>query len=179
MSEQATAAATESSRVARAIREFIDADGNKVEDKMDAKGARYTLRSNGKKIELMFGSDAATFACAAMGFLTKVGNVVNTVVNGPEAGSDDDAYDAATEWVEQLKSGIWREKVEGVGTARIDKDALARAIVEVKPQDHAKVRERLESDPAFVRKVRQHTKVRELYESYVGKPAVSDDDLAA
>lgn len=177
MSETQTA--SQSSRVARAIREFIDSDGNKVEDKMDAKGARYTLRSNGKAITLMFDESPATFACAAMGFLTKIGNVVNTVVNGPESGSDEDAYEAAQEWLEQLKSGIWREKVEGVGVARIDKDALARAIVEVKPQDYDKVRERLESDPAFVRKVRQHTKVRELYESYVGKPAVSDDDLAA
>lgn len=177
MSEQAQAA--KSDRTARAIREFIDADGNKVEDKMDAKGARYTLRSNGKSITLMFGANPATFALAAMGFVTKIGNVVNTVVNGPDAGSDDDAYEAASDWLAQLESGVWREKVEGVGTARIDKDALARAVVDVKPQDYDKVREKLESDPAFVRKVRQHTKVRELYESYVGKPAVSDDDLAA
>lgn len=170
---------TESSRTSRATREFIDEAGNKVEDKMDAKGARYTLKSNGKKVELMFGANPATFALAAMGFVTKIGNVVNTVVNGPDQGSDDDAYDAATEWLDQLNGGVWREKVEGVGVARIDKDALARAIVEVKPQDHAKVRERLETDAAFVRKVRQHTKVRELYEQYVGKPAVSDEDLAA
>jgi len=177
MSEQAQA--TESTRVARSIREFIDADGNKVEDKMDAKGARYTFRGTGKELTLMFGANPATFACAALGFLTKVGNVVNTTVNGPETGTDDDAFDAASEWVDQLNSGIWREKVEGVGVARIDKDALARAVVEVKPQDHEKVRARLETDPAFVRKVRQHTKVRELYEQYVGKAAVSDDELAA
>jgi hypothetical protein len=174
-----TTQASESSRVARAIREFIDADGNKVEDKMDAKGARYTLRSNGKSITRMFNGDAQTNACAAMGWLTKIGNVVNTVVNGPDQGSDDDAYDAAVEWDNQLTNGIWREKVEGVGVARIDKDALARAVVEVKPQDYDKVREKLETEPAYVRKVRQHPKVLELYNQYTGKAKVSDDDLAA
>ena len=178
MSETA-ATENKSSRVARAIREFIDTDGNKVEDKIDAKGARYTMRSNNRSAEMFFAANPQTFALAALGFVTKVGNVVNTVVNGPDQGSDDDAMDAVDEFIEQLNGGVWREKVEGVGTARIDKDALARAIVEVKPQDHAKVRERLENDPAFVRKVRQHTKVRELYEQYVGKPSVSDDDLAA
>lgn len=176
MSETST---TESSRTARAIREFIDADGQKVEDKMDAKGARYTLRSNGRKIELMFGPNAATYALAAMGFVTKIGNVVNTVVNGADPGTDDDAADAAEEWLAQLNAGIWREKVEGAGVARIDKDALAQAIVEVSPQDYQKVRDRLETDAAYVRKTRQHTKVRELYEAKVGKSAVTDEDLAA
>jgi hypothetical protein len=196
-----TAQATESSRTARAERLFIGPDGNKVEDKMDATGAQYKSKQVDRSVSFQFfdgltakevaeatGVDEnrvkLVFASAAMGWLTKIGNVVNTVVNGIPAGTPDEALDTAEGWHAEAMTGIWREKAEGVGVARIDKDALARAVWEYLQEagrasetSFDKVRERLESEPVYVRKVRQHGEVGKRYDALVGMPRVTDDDL--
>jgi hypothetical protein len=188
--------ATPSKRTRVASREWVGKDGAKVDNKADTTGGKYTWLANGRSVTRQWfgglsaedlaeatGVDLnevrAAFMCATMGWITKVGNVANTVVNAPGADPEADPVDSIIEWDDLLGKGEWREKVEGAGLPRIDKDALARAIVEVVPQDYQKVRDRLEGDRAWVREVRQHPKVLELYNQYTGKSKVEDAALRA
>lgn len=172
-------------------RYFLDAAGSIGTDKEpvrieDAKGARYMLLdpAGNHNIDYNFGVNADEDRMFALfGFHTKIGNVANTVLNDKDdPGTPADAKGAIDEFRIGLQGGTWAERAAGGPGARIDKDALAGAIVEVAAAaghtlDLQKVRDRLESDAKYVRDSRQVGDVATAYSKRVGKPAKSIADL--
>ena len=88
MSDVNTPEAEETGKRAIAKREWINADGERVPTgSPDVKGVRYTYLDTGNSVEYRHGvNDTLDRQFAAMGAVTKLGNVVNTITN-------DDAYD--------------------------------------------------------------------------------------
>lgn len=167
-------------------RAFIDKSGNPVDNIDEATGARYTLLapSGNKDFDIQLGeAGKAVTMFAIFGAHTKLGNVANTVLNDKdEPGSPDDAASEIEDFIKMAEGGVWREKSAGPVGTRIDKDALAAAIVAVaeaagKSPDYQKIRDRLESDPQYVRTARSVTDVQNEYARRVGKAGKSIDDL--
>lgn len=180
-----TPAASKRKQVSK--RDFLLADGTVAERIEEATGARYTLLapSGNKDFDQQFG-EAGKLAtmCAIFGFHTKVGNVANTVLNDKdEPGSPDDAAKEIEAFIAAANTGTWAERAAGGVGARIDKDALAAAIVTVAEAggktgvDYQKIRDRLESDAQYVRAARQVPAVANEYATRVGKATKSIDDL--
>jgi hypothetical protein len=176
---------TESKRKQVSKRSYLKADGSEAERIEEASGARYTLldtAGNHDFDQQMGDAGSLVTMCAIFGFHTKVGNVANTVLNDKEEpGSPTDAAAAIKEFLGSAASGTWAERSTVVG-ARIDKDALAGAIVEVagaagKTADYAKIRQRLEEDATYVRAARQVPAVASAYALRVGKATKTVDDL--
>lgn len=166
-------------------RQYIDSTGKPVDKIEQATGASYALLSPaGNKVfaEQFGGAGEFVTMCAIFGFHTKVGNVANTVLNNKdEPGTPDDAAAAIEEFIASAKSGTWAERAGGVGV-RVDKDALADAIVAVasaagKTADRAQIRAKLESDTTYARAARQVPAVLAEYTARVGKTTKSIDDL--
>lgn len=179
---------SESSRRKVSQRSYLDSQGADCDRIEEATGARYTLLDpNGNhNFDEQFGA-AGNWATmnAIFGFHTKIGNVANTVLNNKEEpGTPADAANAIKEFIAAAKDSkepTWAERSTGVGV-RIDKEALAGAIVAVataagKAADYAAIRQRLEEEPAYVRKARQVPAVASEYASRVGKVAVTVEDL--
>lgn len=166
-------------------RGFLKADGTEAERMEEAQGARYTLLdpAGNHDLDYQFGKDPnADKWFAIFGYHTKIGNVANTVLNDKDdPGTPTDAAAAIKEFLTQVAAGTWAERTGGVAI-RIDKDALAASIVTVaeskgKTADYAKIRQKLEEDPQYVRAARQVTEVAAEYAKRVGKPAKTVDDL--
>lgn len=166
-------------------RSYLKADSSEAERIEEANGARYTLldTAGNHNFDQQFG-DAGKLEtmCAIFGFHTKVGNVANTVLNDKEdPGTPTDAASAIKEFLAAAAAGTWAERSTVVG-ARIDKDALAGSIVAVaekagKVADYARIRQRLEDEPTYVRAARQVPAVASEYASRVGKATKTVDDL--
>jgi hypothetical protein len=190
---------SKSSRKQVSKRSYLLADGSEAERIEEATGARYTLLGAGaaganQDFDQQFG-DAGKLAtmCAIFGFHTKVGNVANTVLNDKdEPGTPQDAAQAITEFLTAAASGTWAERAAGGVGARIDKDALAGAILAVAvaggklnkatgapmgDDDYQPIRDRLESDPQYVKAARQVPEVATEYAKRVGKASKTIDDL--
>lgn len=185
-SNAATATESTSTRKQVSKRLFIDAQGNEVDRIEEASGGRYLLLapSGNKAFDRQFGTPGKLDTmCGIFGFHTKVGNVANTVLNDKdEPGTPDDAAAEIEAWLKQADGGTWAERAAGGVGARIDKDALAGAIVAVaeaagKTADYAKIRDRLENEPQYVKAARQVPEVAAEYATRVGKPTKSVDDL--
>ncbi len=165
-----------------ASRNMIDASGNVTKDIMAATGAQYIYRPTGSKVERQFGSPGPETACAIFGYLTKIGNVVNSIVNADDYDGEADPVSQAQTWDADLGKGIWREKAEGVGrTSKFDKDLLAMVLID-KLGANAKgdvqhYRERLD-DRSYFGKVRNNPELMAAYYEAVGKEADSMDSLA-
>ena len=175
----------ESKRKSVSKRSYLKADGSEAERIEEASGGRYTLLdpAGNHDFDQQFGeAGKLETMCAIFGFHTKVGNVANTVLNDKEdAGSPADAAAAIKEFLTSAAGGTWAERSTVVG-ARIDKDALASAIVEVaqaagKVAAYDKIRQRLEEDATYVRAARQVPAVATAYATRVGKAAKTVDDL--
>lgn len=187
----APAATPEKSRTKIADRDWIDANGAPVENEKDATAARYTLFSPEKFGAENVGKsatftpktdDVATRMCAIMGALTLMGNIANTWLTekGEKSASP---IDDINERFQLIMTGEWADRTgSGVG-AKVDKDALALAIVEAAiadgkaAPDVGKVRAKLESDPTWGRAVRQNAKVAAKYAEAIGKSVKSLDEL--
>lgn len=171
-------------------RSYLLQDGSEAERIEEATGARYTLLGGADgniDFDQQFGeAGKLETMCAIFGFHTKVGNVANTVLNDKQdPGTPDDAADAIREFLSSASGGTWAERTGGVAV-RIDKDALAGAVVDAfaaagKTVDYAKVREMLEN-PTKVRQYRQIPEVAAEYNKRVGKApktlADIEDDLS-
>lgn len=177
--------ATESKRKSVSKRSYLKADGSEAERIEEATGARYTLLdpAGNHDFDQQFGTAGSLETmCGVFGFHTKVGNVANTVLNDKdEPGSPSDAAAAIKEFLTAAAGGTWAERSTGVG-ARVDKDALATAIVTVataagKTADRAKILARLEAEPTYVRAARQVPAVASEYATLVGKSTKTVDDL--
>jgi len=183
-SDETTEAATDTGkRKAVSKRAYLLADGTEADKIEEAAGARYSL-IGGKSFDEMFSNDKLKTMFAIFGFHTKIGNVANTVLNDKDEPGDVNAAGAAiAEFIEQAAAGVWAERTGGVGV-KIDKEALAKAIVEVgtaggKSPSYAKILAKLESDPAYVRAVRQNAAIATAYAALVGKPTKTVDELLA
>jgi len=110
-----------------AEREWIDASGAAVTDKMAATGVKYTLLSTGSSIVRQY-KDAPEHERIAMycfGCHTAIGNEVNSHKDWP------DPVEAARERMDYLReTGEWREPT-GRGGIRYNREALANAMHEV------------------------------------------------
>jgi hypothetical protein len=169
-----TEAAGENKSNRIATREWINADGERVPTgNPDVAGVRYTYLKTGGSVEYIMGqNETLDRQFAAMGAVTKLGNVVNTITN-------DDAYDGRdpvpelADWLKEAIAGKWREAAEGlVRGPKYDKDVLAGVIVQLlgaqaagSVQDY---RERLD-DKSYYAKVRANTKVMAAYAIEMGK----------
>lgn len=184
----ATAPAAEK-RKAVSKRLYLLADGTETDKIESATGARYMLLdpAGNHSFDQQFG-DAGHFAtmCAIFGFHTKVGNVVNTVLNDKdEPGSPSEAAAAASAWIEAASAAepVWAERAAG-GEARIDRDALAGAIAAVAAAaghtpDLVRIRQRMEDEKGYVTKARKNPDIAKEYAARVGSTAktVTVDDL--
>lgn len=169
-------------------RDFLDTAGNVVDKIEEATGARYTLKETGQNFDMQFGEAGKPGTMFAIfGFHTKVGNVVNTVLNDKnEPGDATDAGASATEFLTLIQQGKWAERAAGGAAVRIDKDALANAIVTVaqnstppKQVDQAAIRQKLEDDPTFVRTARQVPAIAQEYAKLTGKAKTVDELLGS
>ncbi len=174
-----------SSRKKVSTRDFIDASGQPVDKIEEASGARYTLLGQGgKAFDKQFGKAGTEGVMFAIfGFHTKVGNVANTVLNDKdEPGTPADAAAAIDEFIAGVAGGKWAERAAGGVGARIDKDALAAAVVAVaaangQQKDLVQVREKLEDNSGLVRTLRQNTDIAAEYNARVGKTAKPTDEV--
>lgn len=163
-------------RSKRSERYFIDKSGDEVDRMEQATGAGYSLVSaDGSEVqswELQSGLSPASSVTMhfILGFWTKVGNVVNTVVNDKDSpGTLEDAALAVTEHLSNCESGVWREVGEGVARGpKYDKDTLAGALLAVLTTENkakgdlANYRARLD-DKSYAAKVRARTDVMAQY----------------
>lgn len=133
-------------------RDFIAKDGKVVDRIEEASGARYTLlKPDGqddkgkakyatfKAFDYQLGEPGnPETMCAVFGFHTKVGNVVNTILNDAEnPGTPESAATGIEEWIAELDKGIWAERTGGAGGLRYDPEVLANAIASVTGKDAA------------------------------------------
>lgn len=181
--ESGSAATASGKRKQVSKRAFITVNGGEAESMDEAGGGTYELIGEGGKVfTYQFGQNPDwDRRFAIFGFHTKVGNVANTVLNDKdEPGTVADAAEAIADW---LAGNVWAEKREGGGGgARIDKDALAAAVVEVaaskgQSKDLADVREKLEDNPGLVRKLRANDEIAAAYAKRVGKAPVKTEDV--
>lgn len=169
--QSAAADGDDDKRKAIAVREWIKPDGSKVvAGSEEATGFRYTYKASGQSVDYQCG-DAGKLATmfAIMGGLTKVGNIVNSIVNADDYNGTDDPMASVKEWLELAEQGKWREAAEaGARGPKYDKDVLAGALLAVlTAQGIAKgdlhsYRERLE-DKSYYAKVRGRTDVMAQY----------------
>ncbi len=148
------------------------------------------LQADGKTVHTPF--EYTGDPLSQFGFVTKVGNVANSVLNGDDPGSVDDAATDITEFLASIAKGVWREPGEGRARGpKYDKDLLASVLFEGRAAekrvgkfaDLATVREALE-DKSFYAKVRANAGAMAGYYAELAKrggeaaPQASVDDLA-
>jgi hypothetical protein len=107
----------------------------------------------------------------------------------PEA-SPENQMEAVKDRFGLLAKGQWVDRTREGAAVKIDKNALAGAICDVlvkdkkKTQDevdqghYAKVLQKLEEDPTYVRKARAVPAVQEAYSKRIGRATASVDDFA-
>lgn len=193
-----TEAETETVKRKVAEHDLIDAGGAVVDEEEKAQGIRYTLLANNQAFEYQFGkSQDADRMLALFGAKTLATNETSQARNSAKgAASADEQIQSVRDRFALIATGQWVDRTrEGVG-AKIDKDALAEAIVRVqiaagsKTSDgelvtaelaaagyKAKVRQKLEDDAAFVRKARQVPAIATEYSAIVGRTVATLDDL--
>lgn len=177
---------TETETVKRKVADhgLVDAAGAKVEDEESATGISYQVVGSKAPLVWQHGQNAdADRMLAIFGAKTLATNESSAARNRKDDPADADGQmEAVSERFALLGTGKWVDRTrEGVG-AKIDKDALAGAIVAVaatagKTVDYAAVRQKLEEDPAFVRATRQVPAIATEYASRAGRPAKSLDDV--
>jgi hypothetical protein len=175
-----------------ADRDWIDDSGNVVDEEV-ATGVRYTflgrtkegvtIPPDGKSYTLYMRDlkPEALNMLAGFGAITLMGNVTNTWMGDKGDTRAALAADAIAERIDLLNSGKWIDRTGGVG-ARVDKDALAQAVVEVgaangKTADLAVVREKLEQSADFMKAVRSNAEINAAYARIVGRQTATVDDI--
>ena len=98
----------------------------------DVAGIRYTYLANSKSVEFMFAdSQQLTYQFAAMGGVTKLGNVVNSIVNADDYDSSD-PMETVAEWLADAIAGEWREPGDGTPRGpKYDNAVLADVLAEM------------------------------------------------
>jgi hypothetical protein len=116
-----------------ALHELIAAPGGEHTDIHTAVGIRYTDKASKSVFEYMIpGAQAGSplTMLALFGAKTKATNETSRVRNG--TGGDTTAQmEALDEVFESITNGVWREKAEGGGGTRTNKELLAQVLVEM------------------------------------------------
>lgn len=166
-----TTQAATSSRKSVSKRQYKDAKGEKSIGP-DANGSvEYVLLGDDGKTPLkswtLDSKGPGLLQFAQFGFVTKVGNVANSVLNGDDPGGRQDAADEVDAFLDALANGTWREPGEGGPRGpKYDRDVLAAAIVHVLADkaagDAAYYKAKLD-DKSYHAKARGNTKVMAKY----------------
>lgn len=158
----------ESTRKAIAKREWINDQGDRVPTgSPDVAGVRYTYLKTGESVDYILGvNEQLDRQFAAMGAVTKLGNIVNTVTKSDDYDGRDPIADVK-EWLADALKGEWREAAEGIARGpKYDKDVLAAVIVKVLGEKAAgtiaEYRLRLD-EKSYYAKVRAKTKIMAEY----------------
>lgn len=170
--------------------ELLAADGSITKDITEATGIRYTDLETGETFEYSpKGVEAGTALTmlALFGAKTKATNEASQYRQALAKGETPDVESqvkAISEAFAMIDDGTWREKAEGGGFARIDKDVLANAIIDVKAaagaahEDHATYVAKLTDDKKYFRLVRSVPEVTARYNELKGitpaKKSVAD-----
>lgn len=173
--------------------EFIDANGDPVDDGEQAQGYRYTLIANGDTFDWHWSmaNEDEKRMLAIFGAKTLATNETSQARNNPKgAGSAAEQMEALRERFTMVRSGQWVDRTREPGVAKVDKDALAEAIVQVliakgKIEDNPKSigdakatkRAQLEDDPTYLRKSRQVPEVAIAYAAILGRQVATVEDL--
>jgi hypothetical protein len=162
-------------RSAIAKREWINDAGEKVvAGDASAVGFRYTYLATGKSVDYIIGeAGKLSTMFGIMGGLTKVGNIVNSIVNADDYDGTSDPMPEVEAWLKEADAGKWREPGEGVARGpKYDKDVLAQALVATLASaakgDAAHYRTRLD-DRSYYAKVRANVKVMSAYMAEMAK----------
>jgi len=166
--------------------ELIAAAGGEHTDIGSAVGIRYTDRATNQKFEYLIpGAQAGSplTMLALFGAKTKATNETSRVRNGKNGGVSNPAeeLEALDEVFESITNGVWREKAEGGGGSRTDKNLLAAVLIEMlgtnAKGDAAHYVARFEGDVAYMRKVLK-SDAGDAYRKRVGKEAPPVESLA-
>lgn len=185
--------AAEPTRTKIANREWINDEGKAVNEE-EATGFSYEFLGRTKEgisippdgevftRYLKDMSEAERNMCALFGAITLSGNVTNTWMGDKDADKPAKAKDAIAARFGDLFTGKWVDRTGAVG-ARVDKDVLAEAIVQIAeaagtPKDKAAVREKLESDE-FAKSIRSVPAIAAKYSELMGRKSPSLDALLA
>lgn len=163
-------------------RQYFDSKGEKSVGPDSAGYVTYTLLDEAGKALKSWDWKGDQFS--QFGFVTKVGNVANSILNGDDPGTRTDAAAEIDEFITAVGAGTWREPGEGGPRGpRFDKAVLAAALVSVlgaKAQgDAASYQARLD-DKAYYAKVRTNAKVMAQYHAdMAGKAEATDAEALA
>lgn len=166
-----------------ATHELLDASGAVVDDEALATGIKYTLKATGKSFTYQVGGVTAGSPAAMLavfGAKTLATNEASQVRQKDESG---DQLGAIEERFLLIEGGKWVDRTGGVG-AKVDLDALAKAIVEVgaskgKTAALEAVRAKLEDDKGFRTIARSNPEIGAAYAAIVGRSVKSVDDVFA
>lgn len=174
---------------------LIGTDGVVVESEEEADGIKYDLI--GGKAPFTWNWSQANETerrlLAIFGAKTLATNETSQIRNGAKTKGDpipgpDEQIAAVAERFALLRSGQWVDRTREGAVVRIDKDALAEAIIRVmlaagKITDaqvgdtKAAKRQQLEDDPTYMRKARQVPEVATEYSRIVGRTTATVNDL--
>lgn len=179
------------------VREYLNAAGEKsTGPSPDGRVVYKLLADDGKSVlkEFVLDKNAPAemiFMFAQFGFVTKTGNVANSVLNGEEPGTRDEAAGDIEEFLAGMSgpTPVWREPGEGRARGpKYDKAVLGftlHAWLEAKglaKGDAASYVERLD-DKSYYAKVRAQTEVMAAYHAEMAKrgtaPAASNAENLA
>jgi hypothetical protein len=186
---------TEVTRRKVAEHNLIGADGVVVESEEDADGIKYDLIGGSKPFTWNYSqaNEAERKLLAIFGAKTLATNETSQIRNGAKTKGDpvpgaDEQIGAVAERFALLRAGQWVDRTREGAAVRIDKDALAEAIIQVmlaagKITDDqvgdtkAAKRQQLEDDPTYMRKARQVPEVATAYARIVGRTTATVNDL--
>lgn len=161
-------------------RAYLTPDNAKSVGPDIAGAVEYQLLNAGGEVHKTFRFDPTSpggHMFAQFGFVTKVGNVANSVLNGDEPGSVDDAAADIEEFLTAIAAGTWREPGESRARGpKYDKAVLAAVLFNGRSADkrtgewesEAKVLARLD-DKSFYAKVRNNSAAMASYHAEMAK----------
>lgn len=179
-------------RAAVAEHEFVDSNGEPVDDGESAQGYRYTLLANSDTFDWYWAkaNEDERRMLALFGAKTLATNETSQARNNPKGtGSAAEQMEALRERFTMLRNGQWVDRSREGAVTKIDKDALAEAICQVlvakgKATESdiaggikAAKRQLLEDDATYLRKSRQVPEVAIAYAAIVGRQVATVDDL--
>jgi len=169
-----------SSRKKVSQRAYLTGDNSKSVGPAADGAVEYQLLNTGGEVHKTFRFDPTSpggHMFAQFGFVTKVGNVANSVLNGDEPGSIDDAATDIEEFLQSIANGTWREPGESRARGpKYDKAVLAYVLFAGRSAekrtgewaDEATVLARLE-DKSFYAKVRNNAAAMAAYHAEMAK----------
>jgi hypothetical protein len=143
-------------------REYLNADGAKSVGPDSTGKVNYVLLNADATPHTVFSFDPASPGAhlfAQFGFVTKVGNVANSVLNGDDPGTTEDA---AADILTSIAAGVWREPGEGRARGpKYDKETLATVLFNGRAADKRTGNwESIESLTAYLNDKSFYAKVR-------------------